>query len=530
MEREVEAPQKKSAVRSEKDADHRRNPGVPLGQPGRVVGLPAVIDGLTTKHVEHYVCPACQLLLRDPVQASCGHRFCKRCCHYLIEQGDGNSGKCPIDGNIITKDKIFKDNYATKEMGDLRVLCSSKRYAKTDQDWCQWRGVLRDFEEHEKDCEYVRVACTECGEPISRQSLVTHKMQSCPYRQARCSHCNADMIWKELKPHHENACEEILVPCPNNCTAQPFARKSLEAHLKTCPLQVVNCYYNASGCEFKGPRKDLRVHHDSSLQYHLQLVERTASEAKAQASTTSQSSSTSSKVGKLERSVTQLTTANSQQGDLLAKQAHKITTQEAQLADMQSMIEAMQASLAQLGRTCERLEENSDQRPAPSSGSHKASSATILQRVEENTSHLTRLDRTTALHGLQLSDQSMRQDILEVRRQDGVMLWKISDLERRKQEAVSGKTPSLYSPPFYSSPCGYKMCLRVYLNGDGTGHETHVSLFFAVMRGDFDGLLRWPFQQKVTLMLLSQNSLAADTGSSHIIETGNRMDMNSSSF
>eukprot|EP00117_Sycon_ciliatum_P001512 scpid73724/ scgid5690/ TNF receptor-associated factor 3; CD40 receptor-associated factor 1; TRAFAMN len=504
MEREVEAPQKKSAVRSEKDADHRRNPGVPLGQPGRVVGLPAVIDGLTTKHVEHYVCPACQLLLRDPVQASCGHRFCKRCCHYLIEQGDGNSGKCPIDGNIITKDKIFKDNYATKEMGDLRVLCSSKRYAKTDQDWCQWRGVLRDFEEHEKDCEYVRVACTECGEPISRQSLVTHKMQSCPYRQARCSHCNADMIWKELKPHHENACEEILVPCPNNCTAQPFARKSLEAHLKTCPLQVVNCYYNASGCEFKGPRKDLRDHHDSSLQYHLLLVHR-ASEAKAKAQTQAQA-------------------------DLLASNAHKMTTQEVQLADMRSLMEAMLASLTALSRMYKRIEETSDQRPAPSSEGHKASSATILQRVEENTSHLTRLDRTTALHGLQLSDQSMRQDILEVRRQDGVMLWKISDLERRKQEAVSGKTPSLYSPPFYSSPCGYKMCLRVYLNGDGTGHETHVSLFFAVMRGDFDGLLRWPFQQKVTLMLLSQNSLAADTGSSHIIETGNRMDMNSSSF
>eukprot|EP00117_Sycon_ciliatum_P033055 scpid104324/ scgid3611/ TNF receptor-associated factor 5; RING finger protein 84 len=151
--------------------------------------------------------------------------------------------------------QIFKDNYATKEMGDLRVLCSSKRYAKTDQDWCQWRGVLRDFEEHEKDCEYVRVACTECGEPISRQSLVTHKMQSCPYRQARCSHCNADMIWKELKPHHENACEEILVPCPNNCTDQPFARKSVEAHLKTCPLQVVECYYNLSGCTFKVPPK-----------------------------------------------------------------------------------------------------------------------------------------------------------------------------------------------------------------------------------------------------------------------------------
>lgn len=41
------------------------------------------------------------------------------------------------------------------------------------------------------------------------------------------------------------------------------------------------------------------------------------------------------------------------------------------------------------------------------------------------------------------------------------------------------------------------MCLRIYLNGDGTGRGTHLSLFFVVMRGPHDALLRWPFNQKV---------------------------------
>lgn len=43
------------------------------------------------------------------------------------------------------------------------------------------------------------------------------------------------------------------------------------------------------------------------------------------------------------------------------------------------------------------------------------------------------------------------------------------------------------------------MCLRIYLNGDGTGRGTHLSLFFVVMRGPNDALLRWPFNQKVRL-------------------------------
>ena len=37
---------------------------------------------------------------------------------------------------------------------------------------------------------------------------------------------------------------------------------------------------------------------------------------------------------------------------------------------------------------------------------------------------------------------------------------------------------SLYSQPFYTGRYGYKMCGRVYLNGDGMGKGTHLSLFF----------------------------------------------------
>lgn len=48
------------------------------------------------------------------------------------------------------------------------------------------------------------------------------------------------------------------------------------------------------------------------------------------------------------------------------------------------------------------------------------------------------------------------------------------------------------------------MCARLYLNGHGAGERTHVSLFFVIMRGAHDALLRWPFGQRVTLMLLDQ--------------------------
>uniref|UniRef100_A0A3Q3A2F5 MATH domain-containing protein n=1 Tax=Kryptolebias marmoratus TaxID=37003 RepID=A0A3Q3A2F5_KRYMA len=60
----------------------------------------------------------------------------------------------------------------------------------------------------------------------------------------------------------------------------------------------------------------------------------------------------------------------------------------------------------------------------------------------------------------------------------------------------------LRDEPFYTGYFGYKMCARVYLNGDGMGKGTHLSLFFVVMRGEYDALLPWPFKQKTQTFTL----------------------------
>ena len=132
-------------------------------------------------------------------------------------------------------------------------------------------------------------------------------------------------------------------------------------------------------------------------------------------------------------------------------------------------------------------------------------------------------DRVLAVHDIKLAEHSLRLDMMDCKGVNGVLLWKIMDVRRRRRDAVSGKTPSIYSQPFYTSPCGYKMCGRLYLNGDGIGKNTHLSLFFVIMRGEYDSLLMWPFSQKVTLSLVDQD------GRRHISDTF-RPDPTSSSF
>ncbi len=129
-----------------------------------------------------------------------------------------------------------------------------------------------------------------------------------------------------------------------------------------------------------------------------------------------------------------------------------------------------------------------------------------------------------SVHDIRLAEMDLKLQVLETASFNGTLIWKIRDYKRRKQEAVASKTLSLYSQPFYTGYFGYKMCARVYLNGDGMGKGTHLSLFFVVMRGEYDALLPWPFKQKVTLMLMDQGPAKKHLGDAF------KPDPNSSSF
>lgn len=58
--------------------------------------------------------------------------------------------------------------------------------------------------------------------------------------------------------------------------------------------------------------------------------------------------------------------------------------------------------------------------------------------------------------------------------------------------------------PFYSHPCGYKLCIRVAPQGLGNGEGSHVSIHSYLMRGEYDDTLRWPFRGDITIQLLNQ--------------------------
>ena len=116
----------------------------------------------------------------------------------------------------------------------------------------------------------------------------------------------------------------------------------------------------------------------------------------------------------------------------------------------------------------------------------------------------TKVERNVRSKNTESEDTNFRLSLLENCNHDGTMIWKIPQISQRMSDAQNGKYTSIFSLPFYTGRYGYKMCMRLYILGDGIGKGSHMSLFFVLMKGEFDNILQWPFTHKVTFNLINQ--------------------------
>ncbi|XP_063172601.1 TNF receptor-associated factor 2 isoform X2 [Candoia aspera] len=305
---------------------------------------------------------------------------------------------------------------------------------------------------------------------------------------------------------HDAACPKFPLAC-EGCGRKKIPREKFLDHVKTCSKCRVPCRFQPVGCTQLMENEKLPDHEGSHLGEHLYML-------------LSFVLSLGSASNKLEPLLGRL---SAEAGCALA--AGKPLVPEAGLPSSPELLgkcEALERKavtfeniVCVLNREVEKVSLVAE----ASSRQHQLDQ----EKIEALGAKVRQLERSIALKDLALAEMEHAIQEMEAASYDGLFIWKITDFARKRQEAVAGRSPAIFSPAFYTSKYGYKMCLRIYLNGDGTGRGTHLSLFFVVMKGPSDSLLRWPFNQKVTLMLLDQNNRE------HVIDAF-RPDVTSSSF
>ena len=128
-----------------------------------------------------------------------------------------------------------------------------------------------------------------------------------------------------------------------------------------------------------------------------------------------------------------------------------------------------------------------------------------VEQLQYNTLMETRVEKLERIIEEQGARLKYYKQCVESRFCNGVYIWKIKDFFRLRNEATQGRITALHSTGFYCSVYGYKICIRINLNGVDSGFATHISLFIHFMKGEYDDILEWPFQGRITLAILDQN-------------------------
>ncbi|NXS25682.1 TRAF1 factor, partial [Pomatostomus ruficeps] len=377
--------------------------------------------------------------------------------------------------------QAFGDAAINKEISELRVRCVTLG--------CGWSGIMKDFEEHQSLCEYALIPChTGCGHVVMRRKLADHLANGCLKNVSVCQQCRCGLASAECQPHEQ----ERRVLCSSEFTAP--------SSLSTSSTSKDGCRFSEVGCSFRGSSEKMKEHEKSAVGAHMllllqhmrQLRGTLCSAARAAHGFAPQPELSLSKESLLQQLVRE---------KVISELENKLHVFENIVAVLNKEVESSNLEILAFRRQSE-LDQN------------------IIRGLELKIAELHRC-LTQKDAGL----SSLHKSLLfsEQASYDGIFLWKITDVGRKLQDSVTGRTVGLYSPAFYTAKYGYKVCLRVYLNGDGTGRGTHMSLFFVVMKGDYDALLPWPFRHKVTFMLLDQNNRE------HVIDAF-RPDLTSASF
>ena len=110
----------------------------------------------------------------------------------------------------------------------------------------------------------------------------------------------------------------------------------------------------------------------------------------------------------------------------------------------------------------------------------------------------TRLELKNAMELLKLSSV----------KHTNVFPWRIDSFSEILKEAKNGGKEELCSDAFYTKSeaesFGYKLRVEFQPNGQGAGKNTHLSVYIVVMKGEYDAVLRWPFNKKVKITLIDQ--------------------------
>ncbi|XP_078422493.1 TNF receptor-associated factor 2-like [Cetorhinus maximus] len=409
------------------------------------------------------------------------------CLDQLSQTSD--EAVCCICQERFNRSQVYADRAAENDAFATVVECSEQKAG------CDWKGSLRSYLNcHRAQCAVQVEPCANapfgCSAVGPRKEMRNHEAEECEWRMQHCPYCDTPCACTLIKEHVAlcSQCKEECSLCGRKGLSKDELTNHSDVELGDCPGVKVPCPFERAGCQDKPERGVLGEHLREAQQQHLtQLLSLILSLQTKMSSAEDVNSSFKQLVMSKVLALT----------GLLSRPLRPGVTDEALLAGSTSGGE--DSGLSKLTRKTEILEK----------------ALCVLNRELNKYESLIELLQQRCLQNERVIQDLQRKGkasegtshpfgpLLHMNCY-GVLVWKIDNFSSHLLAAKSEQRTSFYSSSFCTEPFGYKLCCRIYPYGDGSGKGTHISLFLAIVRGEYDDVLPWPFKQKVTFALLDQ--------------------------
>lgn len=147
-------------------------------------------------------------------------------------------------------------------------------------------------------------------------------------------------------------------------------------------------------------------------------------------------------------------------------------------------------------------------------GDHLQTSTTLhieltLKNLRAATEKLDSLQKqvqelTVANSTLRRKVDEQSKTIARLNEESSSFVWRVTGFWEILRQAKNECNKRIKSVPFYAGRQGYKLRLCIEPDGDKSKRHRYLSISVLLMKSGFDGILPWPFRQKVTFTLIDQ--------------------------
>jgi len=337
------------------------------------------------------------------------------------------------------------------------------------EEGCKWFGHLNKLKAHLNVCQKDAVEClNQCGAKIARMMMEDHMLYTCVKRLVDCSYCKKDFTGATIEEHTAK-CGFEPIHCENKC-GQRIQRNRIRAHVaNTCSKRLIDCAY----CAKSFTADTLQAHHGQCRRFPVVCPNRCTTTGKP-----------------TEPNRSNATTGQPTSGSTEAATFPREEL-ERHMAECNQSVEQTEYCCTFKSAGCKFVAVDPHQVDLHLKANLQLHLDLMCSLVHKQEAHIKRL--TGQLDRAQTS-------------YNGILVWKIRGIREKMAEAKkTGAALELVSVPFYTSQCGYKLQASLFVNGNGAGEDTHMSIYIKILPGEYDGILRWPFKHTVSFTLLDQS-------------------------